>query len=278
MILKTFQLIKGLGPKTENKLWEAGFRDWYDVLKNSRPTGIPVSKYDMLKTFLTELHEIYSNRDYLTLNELVPKKVKWRMIPELLGQIAYLDIETTGLYWPESCITTIAVYDGNNTYNFIRGKNLNEFPEFISKFPAIATYYGKCFDIPFIKNEMKIKFPQVHFDLCFLLRRLGLTGGLKKVEKRLRIFRNDLEEVDGYVAVILWHKYRRTKDPRYLETLLAYNTEDVINLEYMLYYAYNGLIRRENLPFKPLKFPKKDIDRPYKVHKEILRDVLRSFY
>ena len=278
MIIKTFQLIKGLGPKTESKLWEAGFRDWYDFLKKSRPTGIPVSKYDMLKTFLTEIREIYSKRDYLALNELIPKKVKWRMIPELLGQIAYLDIETTGLYWPESYITTIAVYDGNYTYNFIRGKNLDEFPEFISKFPAIATYYGKCFDIPFIRHEMKMKFPQVHFDLCFLLRRLGLTGGLKAVEKKLGIFRNDLEEVDGYVAVMLWNKYRRTKDPRYLETLLAYNTEDVINLEYMLYYAYNGLIKRESLPFKSLKFIKKDIDRPYKAHKKILRDVLSSFY
>ncbi len=125
---------------------------------------------------------------------------------------------------------------------------------------------------------MKIKFPQVHFDLCFLLRRLGLTGGLKGVERSLSILRNDLEEVDGYIAVLLWHKYKRTKDPRYLETLLAYNTEDVINLEYMLYYAYNGLIKRENLPFNSLEFPKKNIDRPYKVHKEILKDVLRSFY
>ena len=278
MILKTFQLIKGMGPKTETKLWEAGFHDWFDVLKNSRPPGIPVSKYHILKTFLTELRELYSNEDYLTLNELIPKKVKWRMIPELLGKIAYLDIETTGLSWYRNYITTIAVYDGNNTYAFIRGKNLDDFPEFISKFPAIATYYGKNFDIPFIKNEMKMEFPQVHFDLCFLLRRLGLTGGLKGVERSLNIFRGDLEEVDGYLAVKLWHKYKRTKDPRYLETLLAYNTEDVVNLEYMLYYAYNGLIRRENLPFNSLKFPKKDIDRPYKAHKEILKEVLGSFY
>ena len=199
------------------------------------------------------------------------------MIPELLGKIAYLDIETTGLSWYRNYITTIAVYDGNNTYAFIRGKNLDDFPEFISKFPAIATYYGKCFDIPFIKNEMKMEFPQVHFDLCFLLRRLGLTGGLKGVERSLNIFRGDLEEVNGNVAVILWHKYKRTKDPRYLETLLAYNTEDVVNLEYMLYYAYNGLINLEGLPFERLRFTKKYVQRPYKVHKEILRNLLRSF-
>ena len=76
MILKTFQLIKGMGPKTESKLWEAGFHDWYDVLNNSQPPGIPVSKYHILKTFLTELRELYSKEDYLTLNELIPKKVK----------------------------------------------------------------------------------------------------------------------------------------------------------------------------------------------------------
>ena len=57
MITKTFQLIKGLGPKTEIRLWEAGFRDWYDVLKKSRPTGIQGPIYDMLKTFLNEIGE-----------------------------------------------------------------------------------------------------------------------------------------------------------------------------------------------------------------------------
>jgi len=274
MIIKTFQLIKGLGPKTESRLWEAGFRDWYDVLKNSRPTGIPVSKYDMLKTFLTEIRDIYSKQNYLTLNKLIPKKVKWRMIPDLLGKIAFLDIETTGLYKSQDYITTIAIYDGNKVYTFIRGQNLKEFPKFLNKFPAIATYYGTNFDIPFIKHEMKIKVPQVHFDLCFLLRRLGLTGGLKGVEKKLHISRDDLEDIDGYTAVILWKKYKKTKDPRYLETLLAYNSEDVINLEYLLYYAYNGLIKRENLPFTPLKFPKKSIKRPYSADKKVIREVL----
>ena len=37
MITKTFQLIKGLGPKTECRLWEAGFRNWYDVLEIVHP-------------------------------------------------------------------------------------------------------------------------------------------------------------------------------------------------------------------------------------------------
>ena len=273
MIIKTFQLIKGLGPITESKLWNSGFNNWYDVIKKSKPKGIPDSIFNMLKAYLNRLIELYSNKDYLTLNELVPKKIIWRMIPELLGQIAFLDIETTGLYGLKDHITTIAVYDGKKIYTFIRGKNLKEFRNFIKRYPAIATYYGTCFDLPFIRREMKIKFPQVHFDLCFLLRRLGLTGGLKGVEKKLKISRKDLEGVDGYIAVLLWREYKRTNDPRYLETLLAYNIEDVINLEYMLYYAYNGLTKRENLPFKLLKSPKKYNKTPYKPHKGILKEI-----
>ena len=34
MIEKTFQLIKGLGPKTEHKLWDQGLTDWDDILKS----------------------------------------------------------------------------------------------------------------------------------------------------------------------------------------------------------------------------------------------------
>ena len=111
MITKTFQLIKGLGPKIECRLWEAGFQNWYDVLEKSRPTGIQGSIYDILKTFLTEIRDIYSKQNFVTLNTLIPKKVKWRMIPDLLGKIAFLDIETTGLYKSQDHITTIAVYD-----------------------------------------------------------------------------------------------------------------------------------------------------------------------
>ncbi|MBD3228221.1 MAG: exonuclease, partial [Candidatus Lokiarchaeota archaeon] len=40
MIDKTFQLIKGIGPVTERKLWACGIKCWDDILDSTRPKGI----------------------------------------------------------------------------------------------------------------------------------------------------------------------------------------------------------------------------------------------
>jgi hypothetical protein len=45
--------------------------------------------------------------------------------------------------------------------------------------------------------------------------------------------------VDGFTAVRLWERYRRSRVDRALETLLAYNVQDTINLERLLVEAYN---------------------------------------
>ena len=62
----------------------------------------------------------------------------------------------------------------------------------------------------------------------------------------------------------------------YLDTLLAYNNEDVINLEYLLHHAYNNLIKRVKMPFDEIFLPKKKIQRPYEADKSVIRE-LRSF-
>jgi hypothetical protein len=45
--------------------------------------------------------------------------------------------------------------------------------------------------------------------------------------------------VDGYFAVLLWREYQKRKNEKALETLLAYNIQDVLNLETLLVMAYN---------------------------------------
>lgn len=49
--------------------------------------------------------------------------------------------------------------------------------------------------------------------------------------------RGELKDVDGYTAMLLWADYTRRGITRALEKLLAYNTEEVINLEVLM--AYN---------------------------------------
>jgi len=59
--------------------------------------------------------------------------------------------------------------------------------------------------------------------------RQNLKGGLKIVERLLGIKRR-LTGVDGYIAVQLWYDYVNNNNKEALQTLLAYNEEDVVNL------------------------------------------------
>ncbi len=109
----------------------------------------------------------------------------------------------------------------------------------------IISFNGKTFDIPFIQTYFNCSLDQAHIDLRYVLASLGYKGGLKKCEKALGIDRGALDGVDGYFAVVLWHEYRKTGNKKALETLLAYNIEDVINLEVLMVRAYNQKLQEK---------------------------------
>jgi len=272
-LFNSFTFVKGIGIKTEITLRELGINCWNDVLKKQCPGLFPKQKWYAIFNGVNSAIEALEILDISQLTQLIPKIQHWKMIPNFIDRIAYLDIETTGLSPHYSHITTIAVYDGTKVHNFVRGDNLDEFPAFISKFPAITTFYGKGFDIPFIKQEMGIDFNQIHFDVCFLLRSINIKGGLKSIEKRFGISRGDLANLDGYSAVLLWNKFKKTKKKEYLETLLAYNNEDVINLEFLLYKAYNFLIEKEQVLTTPLNLPNKEIKNPFLANKRVVDEI-----
>jgi uncharacterized protein YprB with RNaseH-like and TPR domain len=89
-----------------------------------------------------------------------------------------------------------------------------------------------------------------HIDLRFLLKSLGYTGGLKGCEKKLGLDRDELDGVDGFCAVLLWHDYEKNKNRKALETLLAYNILDAVNLETLMVTAYN--LKLQETPFYEL--------------------------
>jgi uncharacterized protein YprB with RNaseH-like and TPR domain len=144
-------------------------------------------------------------------------------------------------------ITTIAVYDERSIFTYVRGENLQEFKEDVQKYKVLVTYIVKCFDVPFLESYFGIKLNQVHIDLRYLLKGLGYTGGLKGCEKKAGIDRGNLEGVDGYFAVFLWNDYRRNENHKALETLLAYNIQDVVNLEMVMVLSYN--LKLKETPF-----------------------------
>jgi uncharacterized protein YprB with RNaseH-like and TPR domain len=171
--------------------------------------------------------------------DLQPADQLWRLFPHFRDRTAYLDIETTGMGTVDDTITTIALYDGRNIFWYVHGDNLEEFEEDIPRFQVVITYNGKCFDLPFIRNALRVQMDQVHIDLRYLLASLGYRGGLKGCERKLGIDREDLDGVDGFFAVLLWNEYRRNRNRKALETLLAYNILDVVNLEALMVMSYN---------------------------------------
>jgi len=158
----------------------------------------------------------------------LPVKSAWRLFPDFRDSVVYFDIETTGLSESESYITTISLYDGESIKYYVNGINLDDFPDDILKYDLLITYNGKTFDVPWVENYFKIKLPHAQIDLRYVLSHLGLKGGLKKCEKLMGIDRGELDGIDGLFGIKLWFDYLENKNEKALETLLAYNIEDVV--------------------------------------------------
>ena len=246
MLKNSFVHIRGIGVRSEQKIWSCGIHSWDDLLMGECSLFAPV-KRDRLKRSIEESHEQLSRFCPEFFGIRMPPAHHWRIFPEFRESIAYLDIETTGLDSSINEVTTIAVYDGTSIFTYVQGQNLFKFEEDIQKFKVLVTYNGKCFDIPFLQRYFGIKLNQVHIDLRYVLKSLGYSGGLKGCERKAGIDRGNLEGVDGYFAVLLWNEYQKNRNVKALETLLAYNIQDVVNLETLMVLSYN--LKLKETPF-----------------------------
>jgi len=237
LLKNTFCHLPKIGPATEAKLWSAGIHDW-DLFHQS--PNIPLSK-KRIASINQELEESQKqlakgNPHYFV--QHLPVNQYWRLFPHFRDTIAYLDIETTGLENWCNEITTIALYDGETVHTYVNGQNLDHFVDDISRYKIIVSYNGRCFDVPFIERYFRIKLDHVHIDLRFVLKSLGFSGGLKGCERQLGIDRGELSDIDGFYAVILWEKYKRTGNKKSLDLLIEYNSMDARNLEVLMEMAY----------------------------------------
>ena len=249
MIEHTFCHIPTIGVKTEARLWEAGIHTWDDMLQAD---SLPVPPKSAAKLDLCKRH-LHLSKERLALGDAaffansLPAGEIWRLFPAFRDSTAYVDIETTGLRPPGDHITTIALYNGRSTRWYVYERNLEAFAEDIAEYAMLVTFNGRCFDAPYIERSMDITLQHAHLDLRFALKAAGVKGGLKKIEKQFGLDRGELDGVDGYFAVLLWQEFLRSGDESVLETLLAYNIEDVLNLEHLAAKTYNLMVR--DLPF-----------------------------
>ncbi|OEU66910.1 MAG: exonuclease [Desulfovibrio sp. S3730MH75] len=276
MLERTFCHLKGIGNTTEAKIWDSGISSWSDIVKGA---DMPFSdaKISELERGCSESLERLKGRDPRWFADRLPASDQWRMYSHFQDNIAYIDIETTGTDAHSCDITTIALWNGREVKTYVQGRNLYDFEDEIAKYFMIVSFNGKCFDVPFIEKYFGLKINAAHIDLRFVFRSLGITGGLKGIEQYFGIDRGDAAGLDGYFAVLLWNEYEMSGNEKALETLLAYNVLDSVNLENLMIKAYNLHIER---------FPQHDLapileavvpDNPFNAHISVVDSIRRRY-
>jgi uncharacterized protein YprB with RNaseH-like and TPR domain len=240
VLCNTFCHLPGIGPKKEHELWAAGITSWQAALEQPGPAAT------LRRSCGAHLHDSlrqYEARNPAYFSALLPSAQQWRYFTDFRSSCAYVDIETTGMTQGVDQITTICLYDGQSVRTYIRGENLDDFPRDIAAYQVLVTYNGRCFDVPFLERGFRIALEHAHIDLRYVLRNLGISGGLKRCEQQCGLARPGMEEMDGFLAVLLWREYQRRQNREALQSLLAYNVQDTVNLEALLVWAYNRHIQ-----------------------------------
>ncbi len=234
MIENTFSIVNGIGERLERHIWRNGIFTWDDFINADFIPGISYEKKSYSDSILLKFSNALEKRDSRFFYSSVKKREHWRLFSTFKDKAVCLDIETNGREpGYGGYVTVIGFYDGVEYSCMVRGKNLNleNIQRIIDQYDCLITFYGSAFDIPFLLKEFpNLRFDIPHFDLCFSARRLGLKGGLKKLERYFGIKRDEtVEGLSGYDAVLLWQMWRKGSREA-LELLLEYNREDTLNL------------------------------------------------
>ena len=245
MLERTFIHIPGIGPVTERALWARGLATWDEFVASPARAPFSAARTQQVLRCVQESQSCLAARDHTYFARLLKPPEHWRAFDAFGSRVAYVDIETTGMGgW--AAITVIGLYDGQRTRTYVRGQNLDEFAEDVVGYPLLVTFNGTTFDLPFIRRAFpSLQLDQLHVDLRWMLRRLGHTGGLKSIERKLRLPERSprIAGLDGWDAVRLWHEHVRGSEDS-LQLLIEYNTADIENLELLMRGAYNDLVRR----------------------------------
>lgn len=242
MLRQTFLHIYGVGPRTEERLWRSGVRSWEDFPSGREAVRLPRPLARRIEVELERSEEALRRGRYRYFASRLDAREHWRAWPDFRRDVAFLDIETTGLSLGRDAVTVVGAYDGRTFRSFIQGVDMEQLPEFLEDRKMLVTFNGQRFDVPFLRRAFpRMRLDQIHVDLVHPLHRLGFYGGLKAIEARLGIVRSEeTTGLGGFDAVRLWSDYTDGNEDA-LDLLLAYNREDVVNLERLADFAYGTL-------------------------------------
>ncbi|OPY32680.1 MAG: hypothetical protein A4E32_01263 [Methanomassiliicoccales archaeon PtaU1.Bin124] len=232
MIRRSFIILPRVGKATELKMWRSGVACWDDFLAKDNIPGLSGDRKEGMNVALEDADRyLHAGRaDYFT--SLLPSVEQWRLFSRFGEDAAYLDIETDGL-GSHAHTTMVSVHCKGSTRTLIRGIDLTgeALASALQGARMLVTYNGSSFDLPMLQKEFPFVVPRLpHFDLRHGAARVGMPGGLKRLEVEFGIRRpQEVAYVTGEDAVYLWKLWLKGRENA-LKLLMKYNQEDTVNL------------------------------------------------
>ena len=159
----------------------------------------------------------------------LPPGLRVRALAAYMDDALFYDIETDGTT-SSGCITCISTLRKGEVRSFWEGHNMADFLIEWAKAKIVVSFNGKRFDSPIVAKAFGLAALPAQIDLMDEAAHYGYRGGLKIVEKHFGFNRKTKECSNGKDAIRLWAEYIATREQASLDTLLAYNREDVLAL------------------------------------------------
>ena len=110
MVESSFQIVRGIGPTRERRLWQAGIARWSDY--GAAPEAQLSHKADRaLRAAIDDATAALAARDVDRLASLLPSGEHWRLFDAFGADAAYLDIETSDDVVGFAGISAIGILD-----------------------------------------------------------------------------------------------------------------------------------------------------------------------
>lgn len=247
-IAQNLRLVYGIGPITEAKLRNEGYKNLYDLSKH------PV--YSDEARGVLSLLEVGNHKDVLSylqgrLSRSHPNVLHMASC-SMPQNYVFLDIETLGL----SCRPLILIGIAKLEENMIKVKQyfvrsipeekpaIEAFMEELKPDSILFSYNGDCFDIPYIQEriqyyQMSSQITQPDYDILLFSRRKWKGSlpncKLQTIEKSI-IGLSRGEDVPGALVPEFYEEYLQTGNIGPILPIIQHNRQDIITLAKIYFY------------------------------------------